>query len=88
MRISSKDLEAKVEYLNEITGNPGAYFNKVTKKANLGHYCIDGAYGGVSLHQVVTDGGGVRDIFNCGHVSKRELFSRISAYILGIEAGK
>ena len=57
-------------------------------KAQIGNYHIDGAYGGVSLHQMVNDGGGIRDVFSCGHVPKRELFDRICAFMEGIRTAQ
>ncbi|GAF98427.1 unnamed protein product, partial [marine sediment metagenome] len=81
MRITLKMLEIKVKYLNEITDNPvGTYTKDADGKfhANLGNYHLSGAYGGWSLHQMQTDGGGVRDIFYAGHMPKRELFDRMA----------
>jgi len=37
---------------------------------------------------MVTDGGGVSDVFGCGHVTKRDLSARISAMIAGIYAAQ
>lgn len=58
---------------------------RVTAKhleANIGNFHLSGAYGGVSLHEMTTDGGGVvRDVFRCGHVPKRELAGLIDAYM-------
>ena len=30
-------------------------------------------------------GGGVRDVFSCGHVTKRDLYNRMSAYLVACE---
>lgn len=53
--------------------------------AQIGNYHLSGAYGGKSLHQMLTDGGEVRDVFSCGHVSKRDLYERMHAFLRGIE---
>ena len=53
--------------------------------ARIGAYYIDGAYGGVALYRIVTDGGGVSDVLGCGHVPKRELANRMRAFIRGLE---
>ena len=89
-RITEKMLQAKVDYLNKITGNPDAPYAKTEAglKANIGNYHISGAYGGVCLHQMVNEGGGVRTPLQAGHVPKRELFDGLCAFIKGIEIGK
>jgi hypothetical protein len=33
----------------------------------------------------MTEGGGVRDVFSCGHVTKRDLYNRMSAYLVACE---
>lgn len=90
-RITEAHLKAEVEWLNKMTGNPTYPYTRDDSgqlKANIGNYHISHAYGGVCLHQMVNEGGGVRDIFNCGHITKRDLAERISAYMLGIEHGE
>ena len=69
-RITRKDLEGAVNLLNRITGNEPEPYRKENDKwvANIGNFHISGAYGGVSLHQMVNEGGGVRDVFYCGHI--------------------
>jgi hypothetical protein len=57
-------------------------------KANRGNYHLSHAYGGVCLHRMCTDGGGVSSPLSTGHVSKRELAGLLSAYIAGIESTK
>jgi hypothetical protein len=52
--------------------------------ANIGNYHLSGAYGGFSLHRMDTDGGGVQDVLGCGHISKRDLYDRMHAFIRGI----
>ena len=47
---------------------------------------VSGAYCGVSLHQTMNEGGGVRDVFSCGHVTKRDLYNRMHAYLVACEA--
>ena len=46
------------------------------------HYHLSGAYGGYSLHRTGTD------VFGCGHITKRDLSSRISAMLCGIHAAQ
>ena len=87
-RITEKMIERKIAYLNEITGNPAEPYTRGEDgsfAANVGNYHRSDAYGGVSLEQMVGPGGGVHDVFSCGHVPKRELFDRICAMIIGLE---
>ena len=72
--ITKKTIEAQIERLNRETNNPPT------------HYHLSGAYGGYSLHRMETDGGGISDVFGSGHITKRDLSSRISAMLRGIHA--
>lgn len=81
MRITEKMLQARVNYLNRMKG----FEPEEVKYNTLGAFVLDYAYGGVALHRVLTEGGGVSDVFNSGHISKRDLFNRISALRQGIE---
>lgn len=90
-RVTQKQLESLVDYINEITGQPKTSYSKDDNgryRANIGNYHIDGAYGGVNLHQIVTDGGGVTEPLGGGYWSKRELYYKLHAFIRGINTGK
>lgn len=80
-RITQRDLEGLVRRLNTIKG-----YGTYPKYSTIGAYCLDGAYGGVSLHRYVNEAGGVSDVFRCGYVTKRDLYNRISAYLDGMGA--
>lgn len=82
--ITIKFLEAQVSRLNHATGSPEHPY--VDGKAQIGCYHLSGAYGGYSLHRMQHEGGGVSDVFRCGHIPKRDLSERISAMLCGIEA--
>jgi hypothetical protein len=69
-RINNEDLENMVD--------------RGVRGANIGNYHINGAYGGVSLHRVCTDGGGIHDVFRCGHVKKKDLYYRMQAFLSGL----
>lgn len=87
-RITLKHLQPMVDRLNRITGSPAeTWTNDADGKliAQIGCYHLSRAYGGVSLHRMVTEGGGVSDVLYCGHVPMRDLYNRISAYICGIQ---
>ena len=92
-RITTKDLEATAARINRLTNSPmqpyvkGAGMDKQGYTAQIGCYHLSGAYGGYALHQMVNEGGGVRDIFG-GHMPKRELYERMHAFIRGLETAK
>ena len=100
-RVTNSDLEAVCRRINRIVNqtddhavwesNPdwntetGTASNAV--RARVGIYYIDGAYGGVALYRVTSESGGVTDVFNVGHVPKRELRNLMFAYIEGLDTG-
>lgn len=90
-RITEKMLQVQVDYLNKITGNNPAPWTRAADgklRANIGNYHIYHAYGGVALHQMTNEGGGVRTPLSSHIMPKRELFDQIRAFIDGIEVGQ
>jgi len=85
-RITEAHLQAKIDRLNKITGSPAKPYTN--GKANIGNFHLSHAYGGVCLHRMYNDGGGVSSPLSTGHVSKRELAGLLDAYISGIESTK
>tara|TARA_Y100000310_G_scaffold82378_1_gene78989 strand:+ start:79 stop:552 length:474 start_codon:yes stop_codon:yes gene_type:complete len=89
-RITIKQIERKINYLNEITGNPLKPYswNKKEEKltSNAGCYYWSGSYGGYKLEQICK-GGGSSDPIYTGFVPKRELYNKICAFVRGIEEG-
>ncbi len=53
--------------------------------ANVGNYHLDWANGGVSLCRMLVNGG-TCDVLWCGHITKRDLFGRMQAFVEGIRA--
>lgn len=86
--ITLKMLESSVNRINTMTNNPIESYSKIDDKytANIGNYHLSGAYGGYALHRMHNQNGGVQDVFQCGHVSKRDLLNRIQAFINGYSA--
>jgi len=87
-RITIKHLNRQCEILNEITGSPIAPWLRNgdgTLKAQIGNYHISQCYGGVCLHRMFNEGGGVTCPLDNYHGPKRELFEKMRAYISGIE---
>jgi len=87
-RITGKNLQDRVDWLNELTGNPiEPYQGRPQQyKTNIGNYHLDWAYGGIGLAQMV-EGGGVTKIIG-GFYPKREFLGLLNAYIDGIEVKK
>jgi hypothetical protein len=88
-RVTRQHLESKISYLNRITGHTEEIYRLDDTGriigGNSGTYCLSGAYSGYALHQMSAGGGtGVRDVFNVGHISARQLAELISAYMLGL----
>jgi hypothetical protein len=86
-QITKKMLQGKIDLLNELTGNPLQQYSLVDGKyrSQIGNYHLSMENGGYALYRIVNEGGGINDIFSRGHGTKRELYERICAYILGIE---
>ncbi len=76
-----------VNRLNRITNSPSAPYVRVDGHtvAQIGNFHLSHAYGGVCLHRMSNDGGGVSDALSIGHVPKRELYSALYAFIRGLE---
>ncbi len=89
-RITTRDLEQLCRVINRTANGtieePWTRDESGNLRATIGVYVIDGAYGGWELHRISTPGGGVSDVFRCGHVSKRDLYNRMRAFIDGLEA--
>lgn len=87
-RITNKQLEFLVDRINQLTNSPMAPWTRQkdgTLKANIGNYHISGAYGGVCLHRMMNESGGVTTPLSYGHVPKRELYNQLRAFIAGLE---
>ena len=92
-RITDKNLQALCDRINRIKGAPMEPYSKGEDGryvANVGNYHLSHAYGGVSLHRMsMTEGcTGVTEPLSTGHITKRDLYERIYAYIRGIESCK
>lgn len=88
MRITIKDLEVGIDRLNRTAGTPDTPYTKTKDgkfKPNAGNYHLSGAYGGYQVTQMVESGGCCCPIGG-GHVSKRECYETLHAFIKGIEA--
>ena len=90
-RITNTVLKAVVDRINRITDSPMEPYTKMPDgryQANIGNYHLSGAYGGVDLHRMHNESGGVTTPLNCGHISKRDLYNLMQAYIAGLSESK
>ena len=81
-RITNKQLDAIADRLNKLTNSPASPY--IDGKAQIGNYHISHANGGVCLHRMHNENGGVSSPLSSGHVTKRELASMLYAFIAGI----
>lgn len=70
--VTEGQLRDLVHQININAGTPTTAYN--AGRAQVGHYTLSYAYGGVALHQIKSEGGAIRDVFGLGHMTKRELF--------------
>ena len=90
-RVTEAHLQAIVDRLNRLTDSPlEAYTRDETGRlrANVGNYHLSFAYGGVSLHRMANESGGVSTPLYSGHIPKRELAERLHAFIYGIQTAQ
>ena len=89
--ITIANLEAVIKRINEATGAALTPYTKGENgeiTANAYNYHLSQSYGGYSLHRMASSGSGTSDVFSCGHVSKKELYSLMFAFIAGMEEGE
>ena len=86
-RITRKQLDFLCERINNAKKTPAKPYERIDGSlvGQIGNFHLSGANGGVSLHQTMTEGGGVRDVFSCGHVTKRDLYQMMRAYLAACE---
>jgi hypothetical protein len=88
-RITEKQLESLVQWVNELTNSPPTSYTRNEDgklSANIGNYHLYHAYGGVNLHRMTNTGGGVNTPLGEGTRTKRELFNQLHAFINGLRA--
>ena len=87
-RVTDKQLQAVVDRINTMTSSPLEPWTKDASgklMANIGCYHLDYAYGGVALHRMQSEGGGVIDVLQAGYSTKRECLHLLFAFIRGLE---
>ena len=90
-RASIKTLETLCIWINQAMGTPETPWIKTAEGkmvAQIGNFHLSGAYGGICVHQMNNEGGGVTTPIWGGHIPKREAEALMRAYLRGIEARK
>ena len=89
-RITIANLQAVVDRINRVTGSPSTPWRREgdRNRANIGNYHLSHAYGGVCLHRMANEGGGVTTPLGSGHVPKRELYEQLHAFARGLEMAR
>jgi len=84
MRITIKQIHAVIDWLNEELKRPLKPYEQIDGKltAQIGNFHIYQAYGAYGLHEMASEGGGVRTIIHLG--TKKELFNSIHRLLDGI----
>ena len=85
-RITDSMLENRVKRINELTRSPLTPYSQIDGRsvANIGNFHLSYAYGGVCLHRMCNESGGVRTPIISYHTTKRHLYDLINAYMDGI----
>lgn len=87
-RITEKMLENLVSEINHLTGSPATPYTRDSNgnlRGNIGNYHLSHAYGGVNLHRMSNESGGINCPISHGYKTKRELFDLLHSFIRGIE---
>jgi hypothetical protein len=82
------ELDQLVVILNNRLGRPQYAWNRIGTRnvCTVGALTLDGAYGGWRLHEVVNDGGGVREIGP--RMSKSAMAEYIRAMLEGVDLAR
>ncbi len=87
-RITRKHLDALCARLNRLTNSPMTYMD-ADRRILPGNWHIDGAYGGYCLMRTCANGSGAgQPMGHTGHLTARELYNLMHAFIAGLEFAK
>lgn len=88
-RTTPAHLESLVARINSLTNSPTQPYSEVNGKfsPNANCYHLDYAYGGVMLVRMSSTPGctGISTPLGTGHISKRDLYERMTAFVRGLE---
>jgi hypothetical protein len=85
MRIKLAQIELLIAELNKQLERPSKPYMKENGKltAQIGNFHLYQAYGAFGLHEMATDGGGIRETISLG--TKKELYTALHKLIQGVE---
>lgn len=87
-RITRAKIDARIEYLNRLTGSPTEPYSKGDDgrwAANPGAFYLEGAYDGHKLARMAGFNGCSQDPLCTGYVSLRAVYDAIDCYIRALE---
>lgn len=89
-RITKKQLQSRIETINSILNRPNSPYTQIDGKltANIGNFSLSQAYGGYGVHLMVNENGGVSTPVWHGHITARDAYERLSAFIAGLDFKK
>ena len=77
-RVKQSEIDALLDLLNAEPDEPKRRYPEI------GYYYLMGAYGGVKLVQIVSEGGGVRDVLpHLGYVNKPTIVAALRSFLAG-----
>jgi hypothetical protein len=85
-RITKKLLVARIDTINSILGLPATPYTLQedgTRSVNQGVFILTQAYGGYGVGKMSEEGGTWSAIWN-GHITAKDAYERISAFIAGL----
>jgi hypothetical protein len=85
-RITKKLLQARIETINSILNLPATPYTlneDGTRSVNQGVFILTQAYGGYGVGKMSEEGGTWSAIWH-GHITARDAYERISAFIAGL----
>ena len=85
MRTTLTQINLLIDELNKQLNRPLKRYIKVNGKltAQIGNFHLYQAYGAYGLHEMATDGGGIRQTIDLG--TKKELYTALHKLIQGVE---
>jgi hypothetical protein len=85
-RITKKLLQARIDTINSILSLPATPYTlheDGTRSVNQGVFILTQAYGGYGVGKMSEEGGTWSAIWN-GHITARDAYERLSAFIAGL----
>lgn len=90
-RITKKQLQSRIETINSILNRPATPYTKQADGkliANIGNFSLSQCYGGFGVHLMTNESGGVSTPIWAGHITARDAYERLSAFIAGLTFSK